>query len=285
MKEKIGKGNLLKKLKDSLKLKFDSPWEKYFFAGLLILTLFTAIFTFSTFTSSHNMEMNMDSNQITGNSILELEKSPEEMYKKFQCSCCGQAIDAGCCGMAKQRKEYVDQLMLGGLNENEVTVKMVKKFGFDILMDPSEEDEIKEFIQGQSSDNPPEIIIEPVTKNLGVVKQSEGKVSTFFTLKNLGGSDLVIENMDTSCMCTSVRIIYNGKEGPIFGMSMHGTNPENYKLTIAPGDSAQLEVLYDPLAHGIQKKPEARIIREVTIVSNDPVDFQKKLRIELVQVP
>jgi cytochrome c-type biogenesis protein CcmH/NrfF len=284
MKEKIDRENLLKKLKDTLKTKFDSPLEKYVFGGLLILTLFTAIFTFATFSSSH--DMGMESNEISGNVISSLSaKTPQEMYKKFQCSCCGESIDANCCGMAKQRMEHVDQLMLGGLNENEVTVKMVKKFGFDILMDPSEEDKIKEFIQEQAPDNPPKIIIEPTTKNLGLVKQSEGKVSTFFTLKNLGDGDLVIENMDTSCMCTSVRIIYNGNEGPIFGMSMHGTNPENYKLTIAPGDSAQLEVLYDPLAHGIQKKSEARIIREVTIVSNDPVDFQKKLRIELTQIP
>ena len=61
----------------------------------------------------------------------------------------------------------------------------------------------------------------------------------------------------------------------------HGSNPENYELIIPPGETAQLKVYYDPMAHGEQEKPELRITRDVTIISNDPVDFQKKVRIEI----
>ena len=77
-------------------------------------------------------------------------------------------------------------------------------------------------------------------------------------------------------MCTSASLIYNGQESPKFSMSMHGNNPENFELRIPPGETAQLKVYYDPNAHGKQKKPEIKITREVTIISNDPIDFRKR---------
>ena len=212
-------------------------------------------------------------------------KTPKEFYDMFKCPCCGQPIDANCCDSAKQRKEYVDNLLLDGLEENEVVYEMVKRFGFDILKDSSKEGEVKEYIQSKAPDNPPKIEIENPSYNFGTVSQKEGITSTTFQVKNTGKKDLIIENIDTSCMCTSASIIYNGKEGPRFGMSMHGENPKDYQLIIPPGDSAQLKVYYDPMAHGKQDKPEAKIIREVTLTSNDPIDFQKKVRIELTQVP
>jgi len=129
----------------------------------------------------------------------------------------------------------------------------------------------------------PVIEINPEIIDLGSVSQKDGKISTIFDLTNSGENNLIIEYMDTSCMCTSARIIYRDEEGPIFGMSMHGNNPQNYEVIIPPGESAQLEVIYDPLAHGIQKQPEQEIIREVTVVSNDPVNPQKKVRFRLTQ--
>ena len=122
-------------------------------------------------------------------------------------------------------------------------------------------------------------------KDRGRVSQTDGVVSTSFAIKNTGESDLIIENMDSSCMCTSARLVYNGVEGPIFGMSSHGDNPEDYTLAIKPGDSATLKVYFDPNAHGKQTKPEIKAVRTVTIISNDPDEFQKKVRIELIQVP
>lgn len=225
-----------------------------------------------------------DSNKITGNAVSS-SKTSKEYYQMFQCSCCGQPIDVGCCGMAKQRKDYVDTLLLEGLEEDEVVYRMVKKFGFDILMDPSREQEVRDYIKNNAPENPPKIEIDRAKHDFGVISQGEGVVSTTFTIKNTGGSDLIIENIDSSCMCTTASLTYKGEESPVFGMSMHGDNPENFGLRIAPGDSAQLNVFYDTMAHGRQKKPQIKVIREVTIISNDPADFQKKVRIEVTQVP
>lgn len=208
-------------------------------------------------------------------------------YDMFQCGCCGKPIDTNCCGAARQRKAYLDQLLLEDLEENEVVYRMSKKFGFEVLKEPSKQQEIKNYIQSKAPQNAAKIEIDHPKYNFGTISQAEGIVSTMFTIKNVGGSDLIIENMDTSCGCTSASLIYNGQEGPKFSMNGHGDNPnpKDYSLTIPPGESAQLKVEYDPMAHGKQKEPETKIIRIVTIISNDPVDFQKKVRIEFTQVP
>lgn len=264
----------------------ESKLEKYVISGIVAaLIIISALIFYPAMTGKNIVGGIIEYDVTNEKSKVEVSKTPKEYYDMFQCSCCGKSIAANCCGSAKQRKAHVDQLLSEGIEGDELVYQMVKKFGFDVLMDPSREQEVKDYIRSQASDNPPKIEIQNPRYNFGTVSQSEGIVSTTFTIKNTGKSDLIIDNMDTSCMCTSASLIYKGQEGPKFSMSMHGNNPEDYSLTISPGESAQLKVYFDPMAHGKQKKPEMRITREVTIISNDPIDFQKKVRIELTQVP
>ncbi len=255
---------------------------------LLVITI--AIVLLATITFYPLVKAKMD-NQMIKNEIIETRaalslesRSPGEYYSMFRCSCCDKSIEAECCGMAKQRKQYVDQLLIEGIADEEIIHQMVKKFGFDVLMDQSKEQEIRDYIKNKAPDNPPEIEIVKEYFNFGTIKQSDGIVTTTFDIKNSGDSDLIIENLDTSCMCTSASLIYENKEGPIFGMSMHGDNPKDFKISIPPGETAILKVYYDPMAHGKQKQAEQSIVRTVTIISNDPIDFQKSVRIELIQV-
>ncbi len=138
----------------------------------------------------------------------------------------------------------------------------------------------------------PRIEIEPASKDLGKVSQAEGKTLTDFIVRNTGKSDLVIDSLDTSCMCTSAQIIHvhdesiphahpDEEEGPIFGMSMHGTNPEGWSATVAPGAFAILRVWYDPNVHGDLR---GYVQRRITVSSNDPVNFQSTVSIEFEQV-
>lgn len=230
-----------------------------------------------------SMSMGVDSLSIIP--AVSASKSLDDYYPMFQCSCCGKPIDTNCCGMAKQRKDYLDKLFNEGLDEDEIMYGMVKKFGFDILMNSSDEQAIRDYIKSNAPDNPPKIEFDMERHDFGTISQKDGIIETTFLLTNTGGTDLVIENMDSSCMCTEASLIYDGKESPRFGMSMHGGNPEDFELKIAPGDTVTLKVFYDPMAHGVQEKPELQITREITITSNDPVDFQKKIRIELTQLP
>ncbi len=268
-------------------LEFESNKERYFFFCIIgILIILVGILIYPN-VKGHISGKAVEDGIIGKETTLSLQKSktPKEYYDMFRCSCCGESIGENCCGMAKERKEYVDQLLLEGVEGDELVYRMVKKFGFDVLMDQSKEQEVKDYIKSKAPDNPPKIELDKQKYDFGTISQSDGVVTTMFTIKNTGGSDLIIDNMDTSCMCTSASLIYNGVEGPTFSMSMHGDNPKDYSLAIPPGESALLKVYYDPMAHGKQDTPEIRVTREITIISNDPVDFQKNVRIELTQVP
>lgn len=82
--------------------------------------------------------------------------------------------------------------------------------------------------------------------NLGKVSMASGIVKTNFNLKNSGDQEMEINALQTSCMCTTVKLIIDGNESPIFGMH---ANPA-WKANLAAGASAVLEVSYDPNAHG-----------------------------------
>ncbi len=265
---------------------FESSKEKYTFFAIVGVLIILAIITFyPVIEAKMTKDMMKVKTSEQKTSVMSSPKTAEEYYGMFQCSCCGQSIAADCCGMAKQRMAYVNELLLEEVEGDELVYMMVKKFGFDILMDQSKEQEVLDYIKSKAPDNPAKIEIENPSYDFGTVSQAEGVVSTTFTIKNTGGSELIIDNMDTSCMCTSASLVYNGVEGPKFGMSMHGDNPKDYSLAIPPGDSAQLKVYFDPMAHGKQDKPKISVTRTVTIISNDPVNFQKKVRIDITQVP
>ena len=132
-------------------------------------------------------------NKITGNSVMaghsDKPMSPQEYYAMFKCPCCGKSIETNCCGMAKERRDYVDQLLLEGINEDEVVYKMVKKFGFGSLMDPSKEQEVKEYAKTKAPDRPPKIEVENPKYDFGRISHLNGNVSTTFTIKNTGDID------------------------------------------------------------------------------------------------
>ncbi len=248
--------------------------ENYIIAGLIAALLVAGMFV--------GYLLMKDDAPVTG---LATVKSSAEYYGMFLCSCCNEPISQNCCGMAKERMEYVDQLLANGLSENEILYEMVKKYGENVLADSSRIQEVKAYIKSKAPENPPKIELETERLTLGTVSQRDGIKTAEVGIRNAGESDLVIDSMETSCMCTSASIEYEGKEGPKFGMSMHGENPTDYRLLIPPGASAKLKIYYDPNAHGKQETPEERITREITISSNDPETFQKELRIDIIQVP
>lgn len=85
--------------------------------------------------------------------------------------------------------------------------------------------------------------------NFGNISMAAGKVSHRFRIRNTGGSAITITRMYTSCMCTEATLITpSGRKGP-FGMPGHGANPGIFE-SIVPGGGAQVEVVFDPAAHG-----------------------------------
>lgn len=209
--------------------------------------------------------------------------SAHEIYPLFICPCCGQPIDTDCCDMARERKTFVDGLTKGRLSKDEIILTYVKKYGLDSFKDADKKEEFRQKLVAEAPLERPIISLNPDTYDFGDVSQKAGIVTTSFELENKGQNDLVIKNLETSCGCTSVAIVYQGVEGPKFGMPGHGVNEaiQDWRVTIPAGGKAELKVYYDPNVH-----PDFRgaAIRTISVFSNDPIDFEKSVQIELNQV-
>jgi hypothetical protein len=85
--------------------------------------------------------------------------------------------------------------------------------------------------------------------DFGNVSMAAGKVSHKFRIRNAGETATTITKLYTSCMCTEATLITPaGRKGP-FGMPGHGTMP-SISERLAPGAEAQVEIVFDPAAHG-----------------------------------
>lgn len=211
--------------------------------------------------------------------------SAAEIYPEFTCPCCGQPLnkEEPCCNLMIGMIDFIDQKISAGLNEEEVILATVKEFGLDRLTKDETREQIKQILSDQSPEDSPKITTPEDIKDLGEVSQASGEVQVDFELRNEGGSDLTINKLDTSCGCTSAVIIYQNQEGPHFTMEGHSQeNSTDWKVAIAPNNSAILRVFYDPNMHGELRGP---VTRTVTVFSNDPVEFTKKVEITLTQIP
>ena len=86
--------------------------------------------------------------------------------------------------------------------------------------------------------------------DFGTISMKNGDVSKTFKVTNGANTDILIPSLTTSCMCTKAYFIESDgrKKGP-FGMPGMGVVPKLNK-TIKTGESADVEVVYDPNAHG-----------------------------------
>lgn len=85
--------------------------------------------------------------------------------------------------------------------------------------------------------------------DFGAVSMANGKVSRTFVFTNISDRSVAVHKLYTSCMCTVATLLYNGERVGPFGMPGHGFIPPIDKI-IAPGASVELEVTFDPAAHG-----------------------------------
>lgn len=85
--------------------------------------------------------------------------------------------------------------------------------------------------------------------DFGEISMAKGAVAHRFRIENNSAEETSIARIYTSCMCTTANLIRGGKKLGPFGMPGHGLIPRlNQK--IAPGEKAEIEVIFDPAAHG-----------------------------------
>jgi len=210
--------------------------------------------------------------------------SANEIYPMFTCPCCGQPLnkEEPCCGAMTQMIDFIDQKVMTGTNKDEIILATAQEFGLERLAEESDQLALREKLLANAPQNAPRIATTETEKDIGTVSQRNGMVTTEFTIKNEGKNDLIIDKLSSSCGCTSASLVYQETEGPRFYMAGHGqAEPDpNWKVSIAPGDEAKVKVYYDPSIHPDLTGP---VTREVSVHSNDPVDFETKLTITLDQ--
>ncbi len=86
--------------------------------------------------------------------------------------------------------------------------------------------------------------------SFGEVSMAKGVVIKNFKIKNIGTDPVEIAKLYTSCMCTTASFVRvdGSKKGP-FGMQGHGYIPSISEV-LNPGNEANIEVVFDPAAHG-----------------------------------
>ncbi len=125
----------------------------------------------------------------------------------------------------------------------------------------------------------PKLEISSTEYDFGTVSQSKGIISTDLLITNKDNKDITIDELSTSCMCTSAQIIKDGKEGQMYGMDMGGNNPKDGSTAIAPNGTATLRIYYDPNMHKDLKGPVTRVVSIFSSAGTQAV------KIKLNQVP
>jgi len=113
----------------------------------------------------------------------------------------------------------------------------------------------------------------------GEIPIKGGKVLHNFKLGNSGSEILRINSIETSCMCTTARLITDqGEEGPSFSMAHQAGRQDSWVGEISPGEEAELTVIFDPLFHG----PDGLgpITRTITFQTNDIDNKTVELRLD-----
>lgn len=111
------------------------------------------------------------------------------------------------------------------------------------------------------------------TFDWGEINYNSPKATKTFKIKNSGSTPLQLNNVKTSCTCTTAQIVINGSESPLF--SMHGSS--NWLGEVQPGKEAELVVVFDQAFHG--PSGVGAIERFITLETNDLSN--KKLEFKL----
>jgi hypothetical protein len=91
-----------------------------------------------------------------------------------------------------------------------------------------------------------ELQLEQTTYDWGTISMADGKVSADFEIANKGEEVLKIYGITTTCTCTTAQFFWEGGNSPLF--SMHGRS--NNVVSIDPGQTVNLKVVFDPAYHG-----------------------------------
>lgn len=136
---------------------------------------------------------------------------------------------------------------------------------------------IKQFSGGATgSENTgmPIMEINPKEYDAGAISMAAGLLKHTYEITNKGDGELKINNINTSCHCTTARLKIGDKVSPDFGME---SSFSSWSGKIPAGEKGYLEVIFDPIYHGSSGVGDA--VRAVYFSTNDPKNKNGEVRL------
>lgn len=198
-----------------------------------------------------------------------------DIYSELKCCACKKVFRTCTCSHAKEMKTYIDALLTVTSNKDEILLKVAQKYSLDVIINKDTRDEIEKKLIEQRDPNSPEIFIQPLSYNLGMVSRTIGELKFTVDIQNTGKSALTIYDLKTSCGCVTVQLEKKGSMSPAFGVK--GAE-SGWKVDIAPGEKAKLIIVTD-LYHSSVRL--GNLSRYIEIKSNDPVHSLIKVEFEV----
>lgn len=205
----------------------------------------------------------------------EVKVSKSEIYSKLKCCACNVSFAQCVCAEAKEMKAYIDALIETGLPQEGIFDKVAKKFSLDVIIDQETKIQVEKRLIKETGEKRPQIVLEPSFFDFGRVSKKQGKISKIFKLHNKGSASLIVKRIKTTCPCSLASLSIKGRKSPYFGTE---GSPENWQAEIKPGLSAELEVVIDLASPHINT---GRIIRDVSIATNDPLYPETTVRVQV----
>lgn len=197
-----------------------------------------------------------------------------EIYSKLKCCECQDSFDKCICPEAKEMKAYIDALLDSGLGKEEIFYKVAKKFSLNTILDAQIKVEIEKRLIKEAGEKRPQIILDSTSFDFGTMSKKKGKVSKVFKVSNKGNAPLIIKQIKTSCPCASVSLKVNKTKSPYFGTE---GSPKDWQSEIKPRESGALELVVDLASAYVQT---GKLIRDASLISNDPIYPEVSVRVE-----
>lgn len=107
--------------------------------------------------------------------------------------------------------------------------------------------------------------------DFGTISMAGGLVRHTFTIRNSQGEPFRVGKVYTSCMCTTALLSLRGRQFGPYGMPGHG-GIGDIGAELAPEETASVEVVFDPAAHG--PAGVGKIERVAVVENTDGVPFE-----------
>jgi hypothetical protein len=179
-----------------------------------------------------------------------------EIYSKLHCCVCRDSFMQCVCPEAKEMKAYVEALLETGVGKEEIYYKVAKKYSLNAITDGQIKAGIGKRFIDEAGGKRPQLVLETHSFDFGRLQKAQGVVKKIFAISNKGTDTLVINNIKTSCGCVKASL---------------------RRSVIEPGKTGELEVAID-LQHASLRT--GKLIREVRIVSNDPLYPETVITVE-----